>query len=129
MGIPREIEQLLSRARESIEAARLLLEKEMTGFAISRAYYAMFYCAEALLLQKGLSFSKHGAVIAAFGKHFAQTNILDPKFHRSLREAFDQRLIGDYDVMSELSIDAAAATLESAQEFYEVTRKYFEQVR
>ena len=36
-------------------------------FAASRAYYAMFYAAEALLQSRGLAFSKHSAVHAAFG--------------------------------------------------------------
>lgn len=34
-------------------------------FAVSRAYYTMFYVAEALLDQEGLSFSSHAAIISA----------------------------------------------------------------
>jgi uncharacterized protein (UPF0332 family) len=34
--------ELLEKARESIAAARLLLEAGYAGFAASRAYYAMF---------------------------------------------------------------------------------------
>jgi uncharacterized protein (UPF0332 family) len=33
----------------------------------------MFYVAQAFLAGEGLSFSKHSAVIAAFGQHFAKT--------------------------------------------------------
>jgi len=36
---------------------------------------------ETLLLSKGLTFSSHSAVIAAYGKGFAKTGLLDPKFH------------------------------------------------
>lgn len=36
-------------------------------FAVSRAYYAMFYIAEAFLLGQDLSFSSHAGVISAFG--------------------------------------------------------------
>ena len=36
----------------------------------------MFSYAEALLLTKGLSFSKHSAVIENFGKHFIKTGLL-----------------------------------------------------
>ena len=39
--------------------------------AVSRAYYAMFYCAEALLDADGLAFSSHAAVVSGFGLHFA----------------------------------------------------------
>lgn len=98
-----EIEKMLQKAAQSVEAADELLQNGYAGFAVSRAYYAMFYSAEALLLKQNLSFSKHGAVIAAFGEHFIKAKIFDPKFHRYLREAFDQRLVGDYDVMNEIS--------------------------
>ncbi len=54
--------ELLKLAEESIGAAKLLLDNDYQGFAASRAYYAMFSAAEALLLSKGLSFSKHSAV-------------------------------------------------------------------
>lgn len=68
-----EQEALVAKARESVRAARLLAAEGMHGFAVSRAYYAMFYLAEALLLGEGLAYSKHSAVIAAFGRHFVKS--------------------------------------------------------
>jgi uncharacterized protein (UPF0332 family) len=59
-----EQRRLVEQARESLDAAKVLQEAGHHGFAASRAYYAMFYIAEALLLGKGLSFSKHAAVHA-----------------------------------------------------------------
>jgi uncharacterized protein (UPF0332 family) len=60
-----EVRSLLQKARESLDAARLLLQQGYHDFAASRSYYGMFYAAEAALLRKGLVFSKHAAVIAA----------------------------------------------------------------
>lgn len=60
---------LLKKARDSLRGAKLLAGDELYDFAASRAYYTMFYVAEALLLGEGLSFSKHSAVIAAFGRN------------------------------------------------------------
>ncbi|MEQ8225686.1 MAG: HEPN domain-containing protein [Candidatus Eremiobacterota bacterium] len=60
--------ELLNEARKSLSAAKLLLDGGYTGYAASRAYYAMFYIAEAFLEGEGMSFSKHSAVIANFGK-------------------------------------------------------------
>lgn len=77
-------EELLRKARQSINAGRLLLDGGYPGFAASRAYYAMFYMAQALLEGEGLAFSKHSAVIAAFGKHFVRTNRVPVEFHRYL---------------------------------------------
>ena len=44
---------LLVQARDSLAAARILDAQRYHGFAASRAYYTMFYVAEALLLVNG----------------------------------------------------------------------------
>ena len=46
--------KLLVKALDSIESAEALLEIDKAEFAAGRAYYAMFYVAEALLYEKGL---------------------------------------------------------------------------
>jgi len=56
----RKTGQLLHKAQGAIEAATLLLQGGKNDFAAGRAYYAMFYVAEALLFEKGLEFRKHG---------------------------------------------------------------------
>ncbi|MGP1385988.1 MAG: HEPN domain-containing protein [Thainema sp.] len=48
---------LITKAERSLEAANQLMQQGFHDFAVSRAYYAMFYVAEALLDQEGLSFS------------------------------------------------------------------------
>jgi len=85
-------------------------------FAASRAYYAMFYAVEALMLDRDLSFSKHSAVIAAFGKHFVKTGIFDNRFHRSLLNAFDRGNAGDYGITHTVSKEKANQTIAEAGE-------------
>jgi uncharacterized protein (UPF0332 family) len=46
----KEIDELLVKARRSVVAAERLLASSDNDFAVSRAYYAMFYAARALLL-------------------------------------------------------------------------------
>ena len=118
--------QLLDKATEAIEAAELLVTNDYLDFAAGRAYYAMFYIAEALLNEKELSFSKHGNVHAAFGEHFAKTKILDPKFHRWLIDAFDKRLVGDYGVEANIEMDIAVSMINQAREFLEAARNYLD---
>ena len=76
------IEALFTKARESLAAAQVLTKDGYYDFAASRAYYDMFYVASALLAVLGLSYSSHAAVISAFGREFAKSGKLDPKFHR-----------------------------------------------
>ena len=122
-----EINALLEKAKESIKGAVVLLNEDLYGFSASRAYYAMFYIAEALLLACDLTFSKHSAVIAAFGEHFSKTGILDKKFHRYLLDASEVRETGDYEVTEEVPEEAANALIKQAEEFLEASRKYLEQ--
>jgi uncharacterized protein (UPF0332 family) len=102
-----EQEDLLGKAEDSIGAAKLMRENGYYDFAVSRAYYAMFYLAEAFLLGAGLAFSKHSAVHAAFGEHFVRTGIVPPALHRALIHGMEVRLTGDYDSAKEVSNEEA----------------------
>jgi uncharacterized protein (UPF0332 family) len=110
-------QQLFARAVDAIEAADILLTNDKVDFAAGRAYYAMFYTAEALLNEKGFQFGKHGNVIGAYGQHFAKTKELDPKFHRWLLTSFDQRQIGDYAFDPNVEINVVVQMIHQAQEF------------
>jgi uncharacterized protein (UPF0332 family) len=92
----REQAALLKKSYDSLRGAKLLAGDGLQDFAASRAYYTMFYVAEALLLGEGLSFSKHTAVIAAFGRRFARTGVVPAEFHRYLIDGQDMRTVGDY---------------------------------
>jgi uncharacterized protein (UPF0332 family) len=91
-----DILELLTKARESLKAAEMLFDGRFYDFSAGRSYYAMFYATEAVLLSKNLSFSKHSAVIAAFGKDFIKTKIFPQKMRDSLVSAFELRQMGDY---------------------------------
>ena len=114
-----EVEALVLKARESLQAAALLRSEGYQDFAVSRLYYAMFYATEALLLDRGLSFSSHSAVIAAFGREFAKAGILDPRFHRYLIDAQDLRNLADYGIGVSVSEAESKELLSWAQEFVE----------
>ena len=116
--------KLLDKALDTIESAELLLDHEKTDVAAGRAYYALFYVAEALLNEKGLQFSEHGDVIGAYGKQFSKTKLLDQKFHRWLIEGFDTRQIGDYQVDTKIEMDAVADMINQAREFLEAAQEY-----
>jgi uncharacterized protein (UPF0332 family) len=47
-----EVEANIERAEQSVNAARKLVSDGYYDFAASRAYYAVFYAASALLLQE-----------------------------------------------------------------------------
>jgi uncharacterized protein (UPF0332 family) len=119
-----EVADLLAKAKQSIEAAELLFKDGYWDFSASRAYYAMFYSLEALFLDRNVSYSKHSAVIAAFGKDFIKTGIFDKKFHKYVLDAFDIRNIGDYGVMNAVFSEQAKELIANAKELIDCIRKY-----
>jgi uncharacterized protein (UPF0332 family) len=120
--------KLFSKALDAIEAAEALLNVDKAEFAAGRAYYAMFYIAEALLYNEfDLKFSQHGQVIAAYGKNFAKTQTLDPKFHRWMRDGFDKRITGDYGVDTGIEDDIVATMINQAREFLEAAQNYLKE--
>lgn len=120
--------KLFDKAARAIHAAEQLLHGGDTEFAVGRAYYAMFYVAEALLNEKGLRFRKHGGVHGAFGEHFAKTSELDPKYHRWLLQAFNKRVTGDYGVEAVVTPEEVALMIEQAREFLQEARRYLGEV-
>lgn len=122
-----ETASLLQKAEESIKAAEVLLSQGFREFSAARAYYALFYAAEALLFEEGLQFSKHAGVHAAFGERFVKTGRFDTKFHRYLLDAFDQRLLADYEAAKSVSEEAADTTINRAKEFLAAARNYSEE--
>ena len=86
-----EIKLYLDAAREALASAALNLDNDFLSTAASRTYYAVFYAASALLKAKGLSFSKHTAVLSAFRQHFIKTGIFPITRSDFYKIAFDTR--------------------------------------
>jgi uncharacterized protein (UPF0332 family) len=120
----KEIESLLQRAEKAVKSAELLLKEGDFDSSVSRSYYAMFYATEALLLTKELKFSSHRSVISLFGEHFIKTGIFKPEMGKSLRNAFDKRLIGDYSFAPQVDEEEAKEVLTWTKEFVKEIREY-----
>lgn len=118
------VDSYLTQAGDSLDAAELLLSEGFAGYAASRAYYAMFYLAEAFLSTRGLAFSKHSGVISAFGREFAGPGIIPAHFHRYLIRAGELRLLADYRG-APISDEEAQIQIDRGREFLEFTRQYF----
>ncbi|HEY3128718.1 MAG TPA: HEPN domain-containing protein [Acidobacteriota bacterium] len=87
----------MSRARRSLRSARMLLENGDHDFAMSRAYYAIFHAATAVLLSQGVRRSKHSAAIAAFGQQLVKPGRFTAEQQQLLQTAFEDRSESDYE--------------------------------
>lgn len=73
-----EIKLYIDRARLALQQSKDNLDLGHYDVAVSRAYYAMFYAATALLHSQGISRKKHSGVHSAFGQQFVKTGLIEP---------------------------------------------------
>jgi uncharacterized protein (UPF0332 family) len=86
----------LERARESLEEAGILLEREYGNTFVNRLYYACFYAVSALLLTRGLSSAGHSGIRSLFHQNFVKPGLVDPELGQLYDRLFDNRQKGDY---------------------------------
>jgi uncharacterized protein (UPF0332 family) len=117
-------ETMMRRARRALGTAQGDLELVGDhGAATSRAYYAMFYAASALLGARDVVRSRHGGVVSAFGELFVKTGDMDPELGKTLRKAYESRLGCDYDAEHEEARESAESTIADARVFVEAAKQ------
>ncbi len=117
MNLSPEVKAYLAKAHHALEVAeKLQLGKDFSD-AAGKAYYAMFYAAQALLKAHSIEVAKHSAVASMLGHHFAKTGLLDPKFHRMFLNARRVREVADYGLFEETSGAAARITITESHAF------------
>ncbi len=121
-----KVHDLLQRSNRYLRSAELLLDDGDAESCVSRAYYAMFYAAEALLFSEGITVSTHRGVIGSFGEEFVKTGRLPPERGRDLSTVFQQRNVGEYAHRSVVSENEAGDALEKPRGFVADARTLLE---
>lgn len=118
---PKELEALISyrmeRSRESVRAAKMMLDKDMLIFSMNRVYFSMFYAVQALLALHGVSFSKHGQVKGYFNRALIKTGIFPIEMGRLYNKAFEYRQKFDYVDFAIPDRDMVTDYIEKANSF------------
>ena len=108
---------LLERADEANNAARILLEKCLLADAVSRAYYAIYYAAQAIFYAKGLIAKTHSGTISIFGKEIVEKRIVPKKLGKILNNAHDLRQKADYSAGVDFEMADVENVIEDAEYF------------
>jgi uncharacterized protein (UPF0332 family)/predicted nucleotidyltransferase len=90
----------------------------------NRAYYAIFYAANALLATRGLQHSKHPSVLAAFRDIFVKSGEIEASYVRDYEETMKRRHMSDYDLNATINADFVRVGLEAAQRFTSRVERY-----
>ncbi len=95
------IDYRLKQANESLDVAEVLIKLPNYPTALNRIYYSVFYSLLAVGLKYDYSTSKHSQLIGWFNKNFIATGIMELKYGKIVRKAYEYRLMADYDVFVE----------------------------
>lgn len=113
----------MKRGDECIRAANHLVDGHFFNDAVSRAYYAAYHYARALLLTKELEPKSHRGLIQMIGLHFVKTGLLSDTDANHLGHLESFRGLSDYN--SSVNFDAAQSKTEIARanEFINACKK------
>lgn len=86
---------------------------------VNRLYYACFYAVSALLLNRGLSSSKHTGVRSLFNLHFVKTEEVSRELGAIFNDLFENRQKSDYMDFVQFDEDQVLPWIAEAELFVE----------
>lgn len=120
------IREELDVAKRRLEAAKLLFEKGMVDDAVNRAYYSFFHAAKAMLNVLGFDAKTHSGLISEFGLRMIKTNLVDKKFAKYFRRAFEMRESSDYEIGVVFGEEEVQTLIKNAEEFLQKAQEFTE---
>jgi uncharacterized protein (UPF0332 family) len=114
----------LDGAREALRNAHYNLDGNFFGPCVSRAYYAFFYAATALLLTLDLARNKQSGVLSAFREHFVKPGLFPTQDSDAYGKAFELRNVTDYEMVGKADEAQARIAVENARGFVDRCETY-----
>lgn len=124
----REVSLYMTNAKGMLEAAQLMLDNDFYASAVNRAYYAVFYAANALLATKRLARNKHSGVMSAFREHFVKTGFVEGEYSDIYGRLFDDRHVSDYEINNAVDDEQVYVDVDDARRFVARMEKYLTEV-
>ena len=114
------IQDDLSKASRALDVANLILESGVADDAVSRAYYAAFQVAMALVetAEPNSGGKSHKGVLNAFSNHYVRTGKLPKEYGSKINKAMSARHVADYEGDS-ITKDEASSHIAFAQELFD----------
>jgi len=113
---------LMDRACEKLEAAKDLMEDGHFSDSVSRAYYAMFFAARALLCVEGIYPKTHRGVMSKLAEEYVSKGGMSQVVFRRFASSQEEREKADYGLLSDMSKQDAEDALKAAECFLEAAR-------
>jgi uncharacterized protein (UPF0332 family) len=107
----------ISKAEETLLAAKELANKNYWNSCVNRLYYALFYAVNALLINDGVIAKSHTGVKTQFFQLYIKTGKINIKFGQLYSDLIDWRQKGDYNDFFDLSQEEVLPLLEPVEIF------------
>lgn len=120
------IEYRLNRAKDTLDDAHILAEKNKWNSAMNRLYYAAYYAVTALLLKSDLRTTTHNGVKSNFSEHFIKTNLISKESGKIYSQLFTWRQKGDYDDFFDFGKDKVEPYFKPVKELVDTIEKMVE---
>lgn len=111
------IDEEMEHSNVALKDAKILFENGSLEGAISRAYYAAFHAAQALLLTLGLEPKTHQGVGHLFYQHFIRGGVIEPKYSQILARAQKYREEADYRHTMAFTREQTGETISEVESF------------
>jgi uncharacterized protein (UPF0332 family) len=97
------IKYRLDRAKDTLDDAKILAERQKWNSTINRLYYSAYYAVMALLLNSDLKPTTHNGAKSNFSEHFIKNRIIPTELGKIYSQLFTWRQKGDYDDLFDFS--------------------------
>lgn len=111
----------IEKARKSFDEAKAVAGLGYWSLADNRLYYATYYMASALLLDKGISAKTHAGTIHLLGQKIINSGLLDKAYGRLFSRLYELRQAGDYDDMFDATEQEVKPYIEKVSAFLNET--------
>ncbi len=115
----------LMQAEETLAECGLLKEAAHYRGAVNRAYYAMFYAVQVLIVSDKVYISKHSGAISYFDREYVKRGIIEKTFSKWLHRLFDLRQDADYGDMYEPTKEQCEQAENQARQFVDRIKEHY----
>lgn len=118
---------LLNKSQTFLRSAAVLLELEDYDSCASRAYFSMFYAAQAALLAENKKLPEQMGIRSAFIQQFVDSGRLPERAGRVLDRSYDLMEVADYSNTYSVEQEQAERVLQEAEAFVNTVADRLEQ--
>ncbi len=122
-------DELFTKAQTNLEAAKYLFKGSYLEGAISRAYYAVFHAARAILLLLGERPRSHEGTLQLFGLRVVKSGLVDSKSERIFRILYQNQQTADYAIMAIIEESETNDMINKAEEFLKEMKELNNQIK